>query len=487
MNNFLNSLIDETNFARTENGALTHVTTKNNILDMFALCGAYRNRSEEDCITMFKEALAENVSLAMKCLFYLADCRGGQGERRFFRVCFHWLANECPDVARRNLELIPVYRRWDDVLYSCKDTPVMEDALAFIKKQLLLDIESKTPSLLAKWLPSENASARETKQMGNIVRTYLGFTHKQYRKALSELRSRINIVEKLMSENRWEEIEFDKIPSRAGFIYKNAFARRDIIAKKYEDFAKDKNTTVNASVLTPVDIADKALQCYLNQQDPKRLMIQKYWDNLPNYYGDKKENAIAVVDVSGSMCGLPMSAAVGLGAYVAEKSSGDFANYFITFSSRPALVKFQGTDIVDKMQRCMRADWGYNTDIEKVFNLLLKTAVKNNTPASDMPSRLYIFSDMEFDEGCFGYAISRSDKNTLFENIAKEWKRYGYELPQLIFWNLDARHNNIPALNGRYAYVSGFSPSMIECILSGKDGWDLCLEKLLSERYEPVG
>lgn len=491
--NFCDALENATNYGYTENGAVKHNTTRNDILDMFALCGSYRDRSDADCIHMFKKAFEQDETLALKCLFYLRDCRGGQGERRFFRVCFHWLCNEHSDAARRNIENVAVYGRYDDILYACDGTPVMKDTLDFIKKQLILDMECKTPSLLAKWLPSENASAAETKRMANIVRIHLGMTHKQYRKTLTYLRQLINIVETLMSHNMWDKIEFDKIPSKAGLIYKNAFARRDIIAKKYEEFAKDKTTKVNAAVLNPVDIAHKAFRCFDGIEDPERIMLQKYWDNLPNYYGDKTENAIAVVDVSGSMMGTPMEAAVSLGAYMAEKNKGMFYNKFITFSERPQLVNFTGVDIVDKLNRCRGAEWGYNTNVEKVFDLLLDTAITNHIKPEDMPERVYIFSDMEFDEGCgFGGGWSSRgslrgiNKNTLFENMARKWKFYGYEMPPLVFWNLDARTENIPALGGRYSYISGFSPVMIETVLSGKTGWDLCLEKLLSDRYKNV-
>ena len=214
-------------------------------------------------------------------------------------------------------------------------------------------------------------------------------------------------------------------------------------------------------------------------------MLQKYWDNLPNYYGDKEENAIAVVDVSGSMYGTPMDAAIALGAYVAEKSHGPFANHFITFSSRPQLVEFEGLDIVDKFVRARGSDWGYNTNIEAVFDLLLNTALKNDTPKEDMPAKLYVFSDMEFDQG-LGHPGIGNKINTLIEKIEYKWMSYGYELPKLIFWNLDARHNNIPALGEKFSYVSGFSPVMIENVLKEKSSLDLMLDKLNSERYNAI-
>lgn len=489
MNTFMNGLIDANNYGLTINGAIKHLTTKSAVLDMFSLCGAYRQRSDADCILAFKNAFDENQTLALKCLFYLRDCRGGQGERRFFRVCFRWLANSFPDTAIRNLANVSEYGRWDDLIYSTLGTTVEKAALDLIYSQFKLDLECKTPSLLGKWLPSENASSKVTKSAAAKVRVYFDLSHKEYRKALSELRSRINIVEKLMSQGKWQDIQFDKIPSRAGLIYKNAFARRDIIAKKYETFAKDENTKVNAGVLYPYDIAQRAFcSKHYSVEAPERVMLQKYWDNLPNYYGDNDENGLAIVDVSGSMTGQPMEAAVSLGAYIAERGHGPFANHFITFSNNPHLVKFEGVDIVDKFNRAKRADWGMSTNIEAVFDMLLSIAKQNNTLPEDIPNRLYIFSDMEFNSCMTGRRdySSENDIETLLETIANRWAAAGYELPKVIFWNLNARTQNIPALGGRFSYVSGLSPVMIETILSGKDGYMLMLEKLNSERYAAV-
>ncbi len=407
-----------------------------------------------------------------------------QGERRFFRVCFRWLANARPEAALRNLPYISEYGRWDDLIYSCIDTPCKKEMLKIIEDQLALDLCSKTPSLLGKWMPSENASSKITKTVADQLRTALGLSHRDYRKMLSFLRSKINIVEKLMSENRWDEIEFDKIPSKAGMIYKNAFARRDILAKKYEAFAKNKDTKVNAKTLYPYDIAHQAFYCKMDDE-VNREMIQKFWDNLPNYYNGRVENSIAIVDVSGSMYGRPLEAAVSLGAYVAEHSKGLFANHFITFSSNPQLVKFEGTDIVDKFRRAETANWGGSTNIEKTMNLLLETAIKNEVPSSEMPTTLYIFSDMEFDRASVDLRVK--NQTTFFENMRKIWSAYGYTLPKIIFWNLDARSQNIPALGREFSYVSGLSPVMIETILSGKDGYDLMIAKLVqSGRYDCI-
>lgn len=504
MNTFMNELQNSTNIGLTENGGITRKTTNSKVLDMFALGGSYRQKSDAEVVTLFSNAFAEDKLLALKCLFYLRDVRGGQGERRFFRLAFKWLCNNFRDIAEKNLINVSEYGRWDDLIYATVGTPCEKKAFSIIQHQLALDVKCKTPSLLAKWMPSQNASSAETKRLGCILANSMHMSSKDYRRLLSALREKINVLERLMSAGRWDEIEFDKIPSRAGLIYRNAFARRDILARKYEAFAKDTSTKVNAKTLYPNDIAEQAFSYQVKHSavnSPNRLMLQKYWDNLPNYYGDREENGIAIVDVSGSMTGQPMNAAVSLGAYIAEKAHGPFANHFITFSAKPQLIKFSGVDITEKFNNCTDADWGMNTNIQAVFDMLLKIAKKQNVKREDMPTRLYIFSDMQFDrcvrfnvEPNIGYSyspysaprISQEDAASDLENIKREWEKAGYKLPQIIFWNLNACTNNIPAIGEGFSYVSGFSPSMIECILGGKDGYDLMLEKLLSDRYRAI-
>lgn len=505
MNTFMNGLKAANNFIRTENGAIAHRTTQSDLLDMFALGGAYRNRTDDDVKILFRNAYTENSVYALKCLFYLRDVRGGQGERRFFRVAMKDLAYWDTDAARRNLVHIPEYGRWDD-LYIFVGTPLEKAAMKFMKDQLELDVQCKTPSLLAKWMKSENTSSEESRRLGNITRRYMGMNHKQYRKTLSILRARINVLERLMSENRWDEIEFDKIPSKAGLKYKNAFARHDVEraragAQTYADFAKDMTKSVNAAVLNPVDIADQIFQCsyYRSPSETNRLMWQKYWDNLKDYYNGAEAGDLAIVDVSGSMSGQPMNAAVSMGAYMAERCKGPFKDHFVTFSSNPALVRFEGVDIYDKFQRARQADWGGSTNIEATFDMLLKVALKNHVPEKDMPKTLYIFSDMEFNAcmcsgpvnpGRWNYSGNRvsnaHEVNTLLESIAQKWAAYGYELPRVVFWNLDARQNNIPAMGGRFSYVSGFSMNMVEQILSGEDGFSLMMKKLDEPRYSVI-
>ena len=507
MNKFINGLTDATNFIHTENGAIAHRTTKSDLLDMFAMGGAYRNRRDEDVILLFKKAYVENPVYALKCLFYLRDVRGGQGERRFFRTCMKWLAQADMEAARRNLSHIPEFGRWDD-LYVFVDTPLEAVALAFMKNQLALDVQCKTPSLLAKWLKSENTSSKKSCELANRTRRAFGMTHKQYRKTLSILRARINVLERLMSENRWDEIEFDKIPSRAGMIYKNAFARHDLERAKseknvqtYEEFAKDTTKKVNAKVLYPYECVAEAMKVMYragtSMDDTNRLMVNKYWDNLADYFNGASFNGMAIVDTSGSMCGskasAPINVAISLGLYCAEKAKGPYAGHFITFSSNPTFVKTEGVDFCDKVLRMSNADWGGSTNVEAAFDLMLNVAIKNRLSQDDIPQNLIIISDMEFDSCVTSGPVSTSrwgsgyriqNKDTLFEAMAKKWASYGYKMPRLTFWNVDARQNNIPMRDEGYVtYVSGMSPIIFEQVMKGLTAWDLMMDKLDSDRY----
>lgn len=499
MNTFVDSLKRANNITITENGAVAHKTTFRRVYDMFAFAGAYRTRTDEDCVLLFKNALEEDATLALKCLFYIRDIRGGQGERRFFRVCFQWLAQEYPELARRNLIHLAEYGRYDD-LYCVVGTVIENDMFEIIKNQLRIDLDSlkaganTSVSLLAKWLKSENASSYETKQLANRTREYLGLTHKAYRQILSALRTRINIVEKLMSENRWEEIEFDKIPSKAGLIYRNAFAHRDVIAAKYAKFMADKNTKINTGALYPYEIVRSVTEKFPRWTDhvvlsdimgkEERDMLNKAWAQQKDYINGAVCPVMAIVDTSGSMRGLPLDVAISLGMYSAERLGGPFKNSFISFSAVPRFVEVEGVDFVDKVRRIWESNVCENTNLTAVFDLLRNCALDPSIDNNDLPKTLVVISDMEIDrQSCW-----RSDdiRMTEMQRIRGQWNALGLEMPHLVYWNVNARHNVILDDDENTTFVSGCSPVIFESIISGKSGQDLMMDKLNSERYDRI-
>lgn len=479
----LNHLKNETNFAYTENNAKVYNTTGSSLLDFFALGGALRNTSENKIITLFDKALAENKLLAVKAMFYFRDIRGGQGERETFRKLLKYLAYKHPDVVRKNIHLIPEYGRWDDI-YTLFDTSLMNDALNLIKEQLKRDINSDSPSLLAKWLKSENASSLNSRILAKKTRMGLGMSSRRYRKMLSKLREKLNIVERLMSANKWDEIDYSQVPSQASLKYNKAFWRND--EDRYTRFLQDLKegkVKVNSKTVFPYELVGQVF--YYSEENAD--LLNEMWESLPDYLEGKKENSIAVVDVSGSMTGTPMDIAISVGLYLAERNKGAFHNHFITFSEYPQLVEIKGTDFCSKVRNIEDADWGVNTNLEKVFDLILNTALKNNVPQSEMPTRLFIISDMQFDE-----ATGKDENDAYFFNTIKnKFEVAGYKMPKLVFWNVDVRDNIMfPMIendNG-LLLVSGASPSIFTNIM--KDNivtpHDIMMDVLNSERYSLI-
>ena len=446
-----------------------------------------------------EEIVCENMKIFYKV----------QGERRFFRVVAKWLAREHTDAMKRNLQHVPEFGRWDD-LYTFVGTPLEKDAFELMHHQLALDVQCKTPSLLAKWLKSENTSSRDSRVLADKTRRYFGMNHKEYRKTLSILRERIRVLERLMSAGRWNEISFDKIPSRAGMIYKNAFARHDIermrqgAEKSYEDFAKDENAKVNAKALYPFDVTKQAMAFgnwgyYYGHErksqdlnDTERLIVNKYWENLEDVFNGYSYNGICVCDTSGSMYGDPLAVAISIAMYCAEHNTGDFANHFFTFSNNPTFVEIEGVDFVDKVNRIAKANWGGSTNIEAVFDKMLAIAKQNHLSQDDIPN-IIIVSDMEFDDCVCGYggngrgSQGREVNQTLFETIEKRWNAAGYRLPTLTFWNVDARNNRIAMRKeGHVNFVSGMSPTIFTQVMTGKDAISLMMDTLDAPRYECI-
>lgn len=496
MNALLEGLKKKENLTTTENGAVVYRSTLDKCLDMFALGGAMRDRAESDMYKLFVDAYNENPLVAMKLLFYMRDVRGGQGERRFFKILVRRLAYVIPEIIKKNMHLIPEYGRWDDLYILVDNTPLMHDALEFMHVQFVLDMNSKTPSLLGKWLKSENTSSVASRRLASMTRKYFKLNPKQYRQSLSLLRGRIKIVETLMSQNKWDQIEFDKLPSKAGIKYRNAFARRDMLKARYETFALSEETKVNAKALYPYDVIHNVFKQIQTSwysgfereiDEVQRAILNKYWENLTDYFEGKQLNALCMVDTSSSMWGTAMEVAISLGIYCAERAGGPFKNHYMTFSSKPTLVELKGKDFVENVTDIYDNCIIENTNIEAAFDLMLKTAVENKLTQEELPDHLVIISDMQFDAATrYSSKFKQDNANILFELIEKDYQRHGYKIPKLIFWNVDARENTIPMLGRNVSYVSGFSPVIFESVMSMKTGKELMLEAINKERYNAV-
>ena len=488
---FLEELRKEENRTYTENGALTNRSTNSYCLDLFATIGALRNAEDNEIISRFIKAYTEDRNMAMKILFFARDIRGGLGERRAFRSIFKWLSLHEAESVRKNIANVPEYGRFDDLL-SLLDGPCEKDMLSFIKEQLDKDLAAlkigDTVSLLAKWLPSVNTSNKDTVKMAKKLAKALGFSDAEYRKVLVSLRAEIKLMENYLREKDYS-FSYEKQPSKALYKYRLAFLRND--RERYSAFLDkaEKNPSVmNTRTLTPYDVVASIFHRDMEEEDiteEERRSMDITWKALPDYTG--AENALAVVDGSGSMyCGFgytPATVAQSLGIYFAEHNKGCFHNHFITFSENPSLVEVKGRDIVEKLRYCMSFDECANTDLQRTFDLILKTAIQNRAKQEDIPEKLYIISDMEFD-----YCANHGEMSN-FEYAKKEFAKYGYRLPQIIFWNVESRNRQQPVTKNEQgvALVSGTSPQIFSMLSKGiLDPYSFMLETLSSERYERI-
>lgn len=499
------------NVSVTENGAVGYKTTGKALLDLNFKLSSMRNMLPDQIWHEFLKAYNENPALAVIWLFFARDARGGNGERRTFRIIFERLAYENPDLTLKLLNLVPEYGRWDDLLevydgeIPCE---VRNEIVYYIQEQLRMDadnaLHSKPVSLLCKWLPSLNTSSKETRRKAEMIRNALGMTPRQYRKTLSELRKYLDVTERKMSSNNWGEINYEFVPSKAGLNYRNAFSRHD--GDRYNDYltnVKSGNANMNADVLYPYEI----VHAYMgenfwcdNEVKPFDPTLELKWKSLPNCVNDNGATLV-VVDGSGSM-----SARIGgtnltchdvarsLGIYFAERLAGAFKNRFITFSATPKIVGFNGVEsLKSKIEILIGEDDCSNTNIEKTFDLILKTAVDNHMKQEEIPANILIVSDMEFDNCTHFYDWSGGYSSTfdgkLFNAIAGKWAGAGYKLPRLVFWNVCSRTGTIPVKENELgvALLSGFSPAIADMVMSGEiDPYKLLVDKLMSERYAAV-
>jgi len=419
-----------TGMTTTENGANAVRGTGSALLDLFATAGAWRG-TDAQLRQLFDNAFAEDPTLAMRIVFWVRDIRGGQGKRDIFRKLMAFAQRHLSHAQAHNLAgLVPEYGRWDDVFYIGNP----EAAQVMVREQLMADAKAEHPSLLAKWMPSENTSSRTTVALAKSIRKALGMTAREYRKMLSELRRRISLVEHRMTQNEWTGIRYEAVPSQAMLKYRNAFSRHDAEGfVRYLGDVKSGRKEIKASTLYPDQLVGKYLDgrsYYTTRMGSGGVdeVVEAQWKALPDYFKGKSENAIVVADVSGSMHGRPLCVSISLALYCAERNEGAFHNKFITFSTDSQIQDVVGDTLAEKVSNLSRAHWEMTTNIESVFTNILRYAVKNRIAPSEMVSRIFIVSDMEFNQATGG---GRSTE-TLFETFKRRYAEAGYKLPSII-------------------------------------------------------
>ena len=482
------------NDSKTENGATGYKTTGSELLNLNFAVSSLRKSLPPEIRNRFAKAYNENPMLALKWLFFARDIRGGLGERRLFRIILQDIAQRYDvELAKVLMPIVSEYGRFDD-LFVFFDTAMENDLLEFIKNQIENDLKNfnnsnnGNVSLLAKWLPSINTSSKESVAKAKKIAKYLGYTEKEYRKTLVKLRKRIDVVEIKMSANEWGKIKYERVPSKANLLYNKAFFRHDEDRRlKFLEKLKNGETKINAGTIFPHEIVHK-----YGRSDNIDDTLEQLWKALPDTIENDK-STIVVADGSGSMMvrvdnnssATALSVANALAIYFSERTNGEFKNQYITFSNSPQLVKFsENQTLRDKLRVAYAHGEVANTNIEAVFDLILKTAIKNKLRQSKIPKNILIVSDMEFDN-----ATSSRVTGKLFDAVSRKYINAGYRLPRLIFWNVASRTQTIPVIENDLGVVliSGFSANSLKMVMSGDtDPYKAMVKVLNSERYALV-
>jgi hypothetical protein len=454
---------------------LARKSTANSCVDLFFNVGAMRGKN---VVPAFTAAYVENKDLAARIALWARDVRGGAGERKVFRDILLELVNKDADRAIALMRKIPELGRWDDVLVLL-GTPIEHEAILMIENALT----NKNDGLCAKWMPRKGPVAAK-------LRSKLGWSPKFYRKRLVEL---TKVVEQDMCANKWDDINFNHVPSLASSRYKKAFGRH---TPKYAEWVQklvrgDPTAKVNAGAVYPYDVLKGVIGAYYNQYDKTQLdHVTAQWNALPNYVGDA--NILPIVDVSGSMtcpaggynskskttC---LDVAVSLGLYLADKNKGKFKDTFLTFSERPQLLHLKG-DILAKIKQMTTSKWEMNTNLHAAMQKILDVAIQGGVPQEEMPEMLLIMSDMQFD------SCVRHDDSAM-QMIERKFNDAGYKVPKIVFWNLNA-HENVPVKFDKRdtALVSGFSPAIMKSVLAADleqfTPESIMLKTVMSERYD---
>jgi hypothetical protein len=505
---FLNAMIGMLPAGWTEKGAVSLPTSQP--LHMKQQIGArtdlffksVRGLGDDSLKDYLDKAWAEDPLDTLRIIFHTRDCRGGKGERKLFRDMLTWLAQKCPQAIAYNLHLVPLYGRWDDVLFVPGGIDLMARQLLKDHAAFTENPETAQISLAAKWAPSErHALDKKYQFVSQLVKALKmpddavkGITQGRtvYRKKyLTPLRTYLKVVERAMCAKEWETIDYSKVPSKAMKNYKKAFERNDedrftewktALARPDKMTEDGEVVKVNAKQLFPHELVKE----YYSGQ-PQNVVTEEQWKVLQEDLAQAGtfSRSVCLCDVSGSMEGDPMLVSIALGVLLSAVTQPPFQNQVITFESNPQFHLVEGKTLFDKVQSLKNMKWGGSTNLQSAFDLILSRAIQFKVPADEMPQRLYIFSDMQFDSAC-----GRND-HTNFETITAKYRAAGYTRPEIVFWNLRATNSKevpVSANENGVALLSGFSPSLLKSLLDGADltPWGIIRKILDNPRYSAI-
>lgn len=489
------------NTVLSANGALEYDTTGSALVDFNARVTEFRNAEASVITDAARKAFEENPVKFVKLIFQIGDIREGRGERHTFNVCMDWLVANHPSVAGEVIALIPEYTRWDYLvrLTVSEDEVIAKNATKLVVKQFEADRaviqnakdgESVAISLLAKWMPSLQTKKEQDKEVVRHLLRTLHMQEREYRKTLSQMRSYLNIIEKSLTLKDYDTIDMEKMSAKQQLRYSSCLER--VMAKQRHDYIQAVlrgEKKMNTTILNPLEIVHEYIKNNRNFQGTEyNEDMEAIWSLIPDTTSGNG-NTLVIRDGSGSMTAsigagskaTMLEAASAMAIYCAEHMQGAFHNMFITFSSHPEIVDLSDCpSLSDKLNRLVRFNDCSNTDLEATFDLVLDIAVKNGLSQEEIPSYLMILSDMEFDAARRAYSHydwkrhqfvdDGCSRDMLFDIIRKKWQTAGYDMPTLVFWQLNGKRTIFPEIDAKNGiiFLSGFSTSELELVMAGK-------------------
>lgn len=476
--------------AVTWNGAKSNAATGSARVDFFF--GAVRGVDRERFANLLAASYAEDALHTLKLAAYVRDCRGGKGERELGRWALAWLADNHPRELAHNLKaFVGDYGRFDDPA-ALIGTAVETEALELLRAQLVEDQakladtdKRQSVSLCAKWVPSENKALDKKLRMHKKLAKHMGISPAELRKTfLSPLRERLELLERRMCANEWDAIEFGKVPSVAMHIHgkpQNAFPKR--LEHKFAEWKGQLSSgeaKVNAKALFPHQLVAE----YLSRIEVDEL-IEAQWKVLAEEaasMGDL-QRTLVLSDVSGSMSGRPMEVSIALGLMVSQLAQDEYKDLVLTFESQPKFHHVEGDTFFARVRNLKNAPWGGSTNFAAAFREILRLATAAKLSREQLPQRLIVVSDMQFD---------MADRNfeSNYEVLKREFAQAGFDVPHLVFWNVNGSTSDFPAFSGqaKVSLVSGFSTAILKSVLTGVELTPLqtVLNVVLDARYDAI-
>jgi len=531
---FVRAMDRSTNLSEGENGALEHVSTNESQLDLFfaLVRGLPELRLTELLATAIRNAHScEDKTNLFVLLFQTRDCRGGKGEKELFYRMFRQLYNHFPAAGKVVLPLVPHYGYYKDYLHLLGENPTEELVAAVadiffgqLKKDLDALRRGDSISMCAKYVPREGKAVdkkrkaawkllsyeeKREKEKRDFFHVLLGRFYPPYtgvrwgiakstrqwiaeracfrKMVLGPLGAALEIPEIFMCAQRYEEINFSRVPSvcmnrnRKAFLneqvspFPKGHKHRLAVPLDGERKPNDPGRAAARANLLAAAAEGKVLGRRLMPHEMVSQMmaprgvsageatiLEAQWSSMRSTVGSLGK-MIPLVDVSKSMEGTPMTVAIALGILISEVTHPAFRDRFITFETAPQWCNFTGcTTLRDKVTRAMEAPWGGSTNLTAALELVLQVALEANLPPSELPESLIVLSDMQFNQA--------DPRLTTFEWLKERFAAAGYTLPKIVFWNLRGDTRGFPATSfaENVQMLSGFSPALLRLVLDGE-------------------